>query len=258
MRIARCVLDSEPFYGVVQGEPGQERVAVIKGDPFFAGIEPTGVTHPLEDVRLLAPIIPRSKVVGIGRNYAEHAKELGNEVPAEPAMFLMANTAVAGPGDPVVLPEWSEEVSYEGELCVVIGRICKDVPAEKADDVIFGYTVGNDFTARDKQRADVQWARAKSFDTSAPLGPWIETELDTEDLRLVTRLNGEVRQDGTTADMVFGVRELVAAVSSAFTLLPGDVIMTGTPAGVGLVSEGDRVEVEIEGIGTLSNPIVRR
>ncbi|WP_077487644.1 fumarylacetoacetate hydrolase family protein [Sinomonas mesophila] len=258
MRIARCVLDSEPFYGVVQGEPGQERVAVIKGDPFFAGIEPTGVTHPLEDVRLLAPIIPRSKVVGIGRNYAEHAKEFGNEVPTEPAMFLMANTAVAGPGDPVVLPEWSEEVSYEGELCVVIGRICKDVPAEKADDVIFGYTVGNDFTARDKQRADVQWARAKSFDTSAPLGPWIETELDTEDLRLVTRLNGEVKQDGTTADMVFGVRELVAAVSSAFTLLPGDVIMTGTPAGVGLVSEGDRVEVEIEGIGTLSNPVVRR
>ncbi|GAB4099627.1 fumarylacetoacetate hydrolase family protein [Sinomonas halotolerans] len=261
MRIARCVStsadDSAPFYGVVQGEPGRERVAVIKGDPFFTGIEPTGVTHALEDVRLLAPIIPRSKIVGIGRNYADHAKEMGNDVPGEPSMFLVANTAVVGPGDPVVLPEWSEEVSYEGELCVVIGRICKDVPAEKAADVIFGYTVGNDFTARDRQRTDLQWARAKSFDTSKPLGPWIETDLDTEDLALVTRVDGEVRQDGTTADMVFGVRELVAAVSSAFTLLPGDVIMTGTPAGVGIVSEGQRVEVEIEGLGTLSNPVVR-
>jgi 2-keto-4-pentenoate hydratase/2-oxohepta-3-ene-1,7-dioic acid hydratase in catechol pathway len=262
MRIARFVIDSAadstPVYGVVHGDPGNEQVAVIKGDPFYQGVTPTGQTHSLEDVRLLAPIIPRSKVVGIGRNYADHAKELGNELPTEPAMFLVANTAVVGPGDPVVLPEWTEEVSYEGELCVVIGRICKDVPAEKADEVIFGYTVGNDLTARDKQRADVQWARAKSFDTSSPLGPWIETELDPEDLSLVTRLNGNVVQDGTTADMVFGVRELVAAVSQAFTLLPGDVIMTGTPAGVGLVTEGDRVEVEIEGIGTLSNPIVRR
>ncbi|WP_138443380.1 fumarylacetoacetate hydrolase family protein [Sinomonas susongensis] len=262
MRIARFVIDaasdSTPLYGVVQGDPGSEQVAVIKGDPFFQGITPTGEVHRLEDVRLVAPIIPRSKVVGIGRNYADHAKELGNELPTEPAMFLVANTAVVGPGDPVVLPEWTEEVSYEGELCVVIGRICKDVPAEKAHEVVFGYTVGNDFTARDRQRTDVQWARAKSFDTSSPLGPWIETELDPEDLSLVTRLNGRVVQDGTTADMVFGVRELVAAVSQAFTLLPGDVIMTGTPAGVGLVTEGDRIEVEIEGIGTLSNPVVRR
>jgi 2-keto-4-pentenoate hydratase/2-oxohepta-3-ene-1,7-dioic acid hydratase in catechol pathway len=262
MRIARFVsdsaADSAPQYGVVQGDPGDEQLVVIKGDPFYQGIIPTGQTLRLEDVRLVAPIIPRSKIVGIGRNYADHAKELGNELPSEPAMFLVANTAVVGPGDPVVLPEWTEEVSYEGELCVVIGRICKDVPPEKADDVIFGYTVGNDLTARDKQRSDVQWARAKSFDTSSPLGPWIETELEPDDLSLVTRLNGKVVQDGTTADMVFGVRELVAAVSQAFTLLPGDVIMTGTPAGVGLVTEGDRVEVEIEGIGTLSNPIVRR
>jgi 2-keto-4-pentenoate hydratase/2-oxohepta-3-ene-1,7-dioic acid hydratase in catechol pathway len=183
---------------------------------------------------------------------------MGNDLPTEPSMFLVANTAVVGPGDPVVLPEWSEEVSYEGELCVVIGRICKDVPAEKAPDVIFGYTIGNDFTARDKQRTDLQWARAKSFDTSKPLGPWIETDLDVEDLRLTTTLNGATKQDGTTADMVFGVNELVAAVSAAFTLLPGDVIMTGTPAGVGLVRDGDRVEVEIEGLGTLANPVVRR
>lgn len=262
MRIARCVSisaeDSAPFYGVVQGEPGHETVAVIKGDPFFNGVEPTGQTHPLDDVRLLAPIIPRSKVVGIGRNYADHAKEMGNDLPTEPSMFLVANTAVVGPGDPVVLPEWTEEVSYEGELCVVIGRICKDVPAEKAPDVIFGYTVGNDFTARDKQRADLQWARAKSFDTSKPLGPWIETDLEVDDLRLTTKLNGQTKQDGTTADMVFGVNELVAAVSSAFTLLPGDVIMTGTPAGVGLVNDGDRVEVEIEGLGALTSPVVRR
>ncbi|GAB3284387.1 fumarylacetoacetate hydrolase family protein [Sinomonas notoginsengisoli] len=262
MRIARCVNisseDSAPFYGVVQGEPGRETVAAIKGDPFFNGVEPTGETHSLDDVRLLAPIIPRSKIVGIGRNYSDHAKEMGNDLPTEPSMFLVANTAVVGPGDPVVLPEWTEEVSYEGELCIVIGRICKDVPAERVPDVIFGYTVGNDLTARDKQRADLQWARAKSFDTSKPLGPWIETELDVEDLRLTTKLNGVVKQDGTTADMVFGVNELVAAASSAFTLLPGDVIMTGTPAGVGLVKEGDRVEVEIECLGTLANPVVRR
>lgn len=258
MRIARFVVDSDPLYGVVEGQPGSEEITVINGDPFFNGVERTHVMHKLEDVRLLAPIIPRSKVIGVGRNFVEHAKELGNEVPSEPLLFLKPNTSVIGPNDPIILPEYSEEVSYEAELCVVIGRICKDVPEERVDDVIFGYTCGNDLTARDIQRTDLQWARAKGFDTSAPLGPWIETELDPEDVYIKGWLNGELRQDSTTSQMIRSVRELVSIVSRAFTLLPGDVIMTGTPAGVGLVQPGDRYEIEVEGIGRLSNPVVRR
>ncbi|WP_417373148.1 fumarylacetoacetate hydrolase family protein [Glutamicibacter protophormiae] len=248
MRIARFVVDGDPLYGVVDGE----NVHVLAGDPFFQGIKTTGAVHPLDDVRLVAPIIPRSKVVGFGRTYSEHAKELGNEVPPEPLMFLKPNTSVVGHGEPVTLPAFSQEVSFEGELAVVIGRICKDVPAEKASDVIFGYTIANDLTARDAQRTDPQWARAKGFDGSCPLGPWIETELeDPDDVAITTRLNGEVRQDGSTKDMIWPVSELVARASEAFTLLPGDVIMTGTPAGVGLVNAGDIVEIELEGLGTL-------
>ncbi|MGO3765367.1 fumarylacetoacetate hydrolase family protein [Glutamicibacter arilaitensis] len=248
MRIARFVVDSDPLYGVVDGND----IHVLAGDPFFQGIKTTGATHSLDDVRLVAPIIPRSKVVGFGRTYREHAKELGNEVPAEPLMFLKPNTSVVGHGDPVTLPAFSNEVSFEGELAVVIGRICKDVPADKAQDVIFGYTVANDLTARDAQRTDPQWARAKGFDGSCPLGPWIETEIpDPDDLGIISRVNGEVRQDGTTNDMIWPVNELVARASEAFTLLPGDVITTGTPAGVGLVNAGDVVEVEVEGIGSL-------
>ena len=248
MRIARFVVDSDPMYGVVDGND----IHVLAGDPFFQGIKTTGVTHQLDDVRLVAPIIPRSKVVGFGRTYWEHATELGNEVPAEPLMFLKPNTSVVGHGDPVTLPAFSEEVSFEGELAVVIGRICKDVPAEKAADVIFGYTVANDLTARDAQRKDPQWARAKGFDGACPLGPWIETQLaDPDDVGIVTRVNGEVRQDGSTNEMIWSVNDLVARASEAFTLLPGDVILTGTPAGVGLVVEGDNVEIEIEGIGAL-------
>jgi 2-keto-4-pentenoate hydratase/2-oxohepta-3-ene-1,7-dioic acid hydratase in catechol pathway len=203
-------------------------------------------------------VIPRSKVVGIGRNYAAHAAEMGGDVPSEPLLFLKPNTAVVGPGDPVFYPRQSSEVHYEGELAVVIGRICRDVPVEKYADVVHGYTVGNDVTARDLQRGDVQFTRAKGFDSFCPLGPWIETELDVSDLSLVTRRDGEVVQDGTTADMVHDVATLVSHASQAFTLLPGDVILTGTPAGVGPVVSGQRVEVEIEGIGTLSNPFIRR
>lgn len=253
MRIARFVVDSDPMYGVVEGEEGNEEVAVIGGDPFFAGIHPTGTRHRLEDVRLVAPIIPRSKLVGIGRNYAEHIKEMGNETPPAPLMFFKPNTAVIGPNEPMVLPTFSDEVSYEAELCVVIGRICKDVPVERVDEVIFGYTCGNDLTARDAQRTDNQWARAKGFDGSAPLGPWIETELDPENLSIRGWLDGELKQDGNTSQMIWGVRDLVAYASQAFTLLPGDVIMTGTPAGVGTIRPGQRYEVEIEGIGRLSN-----
>lgn len=257
MRIARFVVDSDPAFGVVEGEEGQEEIAVMAGDPFYSGVQLTGVRHQLADVRLLAPVIPRSKIVGIGRNYEEHAKELGNEVPPAPLMFFKPNTSVIGPGDPIALPAFSDEISFESELAVVIGRICKDVPLDRVDEVVFGYTCANDLTARDAQKTDNQWARAKGFDTSCPVGPWIETELDTENLRVSGRLDGELKQDGSTSQMIWGVRELVSYVSQAFTLLPGDLILTGTPAGVGLISEGQTYEVEIEGIGRLSNPARR-
>ena len=256
MRIARYTTGEDPTYGLVDG--AGEKIAELQGDPLYQPIALTGATALVEDVRLLAPVIPRSKVIGVGRNYAEHARELGNEVPAEPLLFLIPNTAVVGPGDPVVMPRQSRDVHYEGELAVVIGRMCKDVSRQDAAKVIFGYTCANDVTARDLQRSDGQWSRAKGFDTFCPVGPWIETELDTTDLSLVTRRDGEVVQDGTTADMIHDVAALVAHVSEAFTLLPGDLILTGTPAGVGPVQAGQRVEVEIEGIGTLGNPFVRR
>ncbi len=254
MRIARFTTGDDPVYGLVDG--AGEKIAEVTGDPLYQRIELTGATHLVEDVRLLAPVIPRSKVIGIGRNYADHAAEMGTEVPAEPLMFLVPNTAVIGPGDPVVYPPQTSEVHYEGELAVVIGRVCKDIEPEDAAAVVFGYTVANDVTARDLQRSDGQWARAKGFDSFCPLGPWIETDLDVSGLSLVTRLDGEVVQDGTTADMVHGVAALVSYASKAFTLLPGDVILTGTPAGVGPMLPGQRVEIEIEGLGTLSNPVV--
>ena len=258
MRIARYTTGEDPSYGIVEGEPGREFIAQVQGDPLYQPLVLTGETVRLEDARLLAPVIPRSKVIGIGRNYADHAKEMGGEPPAQPLMFLVPNTAVVGPGDPIVMPAGAQEISYEGELAVVIGRIAKDVPRERVSEVVYGYTCANDVTARDWQRGDGQWARAKGFDTSTPLGPWITTELDVSDLRIQSRIDGETRQDGRTADMIFDVETLVSYVSAAFTLLPGDVILTGTPAGVGLVEPGQRVDVEIEGIGTLSNTFVRR
>jgi 2-keto-4-pentenoate hydratase/2-oxohepta-3-ene-1,7-dioic acid hydratase in catechol pathway len=255
MRIARFTTGEDPSFGLVDG--AGEKIAEITGDPLYMKIELTGRTFAVDDVRLLAPVIPRSKVIGIGKNYADHAAEMGGEAPSEPLMFLVPNTAVVGPGDPVVLPPQSSNVHYEGELAVVIGRMCKDVAPEEAASVIFGYTCANDVTARDLQFGDGQWARAKGFDTFCPLGPWIETDLDPADLSLVTRVDGEVVQDGHTSDMVHGVAALIAHASAAFTLLPGDVILTGTPAGVGPVEPGQRVEVEIQDIGTLSNPFVR-
>jgi 2-keto-4-pentenoate hydratase/2-oxohepta-3-ene-1,7-dioic acid hydratase in catechol pathway len=218
----------------------------------------TGEQHTLADVRLLAPVIPRSKVVGIGRNYHEHAAELGNEVPEQPLVFLKPNTAVVGPYDPIVYPIQSDNVHFEGELGIVIGRICRDVPEEKASDVVYGYTVVNDVTARDLQKTDGQWARAKGFDSFCPIGPWIETVLDPSDLAITTTLNGEVRQDSRTSLMIFGVAELISYVTSFTTLLPGDVIATGTPAGVGPMHPGDDVAVTVEGIGTLTNRVVKR
>jgi 2-keto-4-pentenoate hydratase/2-oxohepta-3-ene-1,7-dioic acid hydratase in catechol pathway len=256
VRIARFTTGGDPRFGVVEGEGYAASIAVIAGDPLYTAVQPTGDRVALADARLLAPVIPRSKVVGIGKNYAEHAAEMGGQVPAEPLLFLKPNTSVAGPGDPIVLPRQSAEVHYEGELAVVIGRLCKDVPAERAGEVILGYTCANDVTARDLQRRDGQWSRAKGFDTFCPLGPWLVTGLDAGDLRLRTRLDGEPVQDARTSQLVFGVPELIAHVSAAFSLLPGDVILTGTPAGVGPVTAGQRVEVEVEGIGVLANPVV--
>ncbi|HEX5533125.1 MAG TPA: fumarylacetoacetate hydrolase family protein [Actinomycetales bacterium] len=258
MRIARFTTGEDPRYGIVEGEAGAEQIAVVNGDPLYSALTPTGEKVALDEVRLLAPVIPRSKVIGIGKNYADHAAEMGGEVPEAPLVFLKPNTSVIGPDDPIVLPSFSDEVHYEGELAVVIGRICKDVPRDRVNDVIVGYTCANDVTARDAQRTDGQWARAKGFDSSCPLGPWLETELDVENLRLQTRLDGVIVQDGNTSDLVFDVPELVSYVSWAFTLLPGDVILTGTPAGVGPIQPGQRVEVEVEGIGTLANQVVRR
>jgi 2-keto-4-pentenoate hydratase/2-oxohepta-3-ene-1,7-dioic acid hydratase in catechol pathway len=260
MHIARVVVgDEEPRFGVVTGQEestAEAVVALVQGDPLFQPLQLTGERIPLAETRLLAPVIPRSKVVGVGRNYPDHADEMGARVPGEPLLFLKPNTAVIGPDAPVVLPEASTEVHHEGELAVVIGRMCKDVPIERAGEVIFGYTCANDVTARDLQREDGQWTRAKGFDTFCPVGPWIATRLDPSDVVVETRVNDELRQSGCTSDLVHSVAQLVSFVSSVFTLLPGDVILTGTPAGVGPLQAGDRVAVTVPGIGTLTNPVV--
>ena len=260
MRIARFTNGSDPRYALVEGEPGQEELVVITGDPIYTPVQPTGERVRLDDdsVRLLAPVIPRSKIVGVGRNYAAHAAEHGNEVPTQPLLFLKPNTSVIGPDDPIVLPDWTEHVEHEAELAVVIGKVTKDVSPEHALQYVFGYTVANDVTARDIQRSDAQWTRAKGFDTSCPLGPWLVPGLDVDDLAVTARVNGQARQDGRTSQMVFDVAYLVSYVSEVFTLLPGDVILTGTPAGVGRLEHRDVVEVEVEEIGVLRNPVLRR
>jgi 2-keto-4-pentenoate hydratase/2-oxohepta-3-ene-1,7-dioic acid hydratase in catechol pathway len=205
-------------------------------------------------VRLLAPVLP-SKLVCVGKNYAAHAAEFDSDVPEEPLLFLKPSTAVIGPNDPIRLLPISHRVDYEGELAVVIGRIARNVRTEDAYKHILGYTCANDVTLRDLQKTDDQWARAKGFDGSCPLGPWIETDLDPTDVRVETRLNGDVRQAGQTSDMAFGVASLIEYITSFMTLLPGDAILTGTPEGVGKLSPGDLVEVEVDGIGTLANPV---
>ena len=250
MKIARFSYQDAIRYGIVdEGE-----LVVLAGDPMFAGFDTTGERVPLTDVVLLAPVIPRSKVVCIGKNYHDHAAEMGGEAPAEPLMFLKPNTSVVGPDDVIVRPtSLSSHTDYEGELAVVIGRIAKNVPAERASDYIFGYTVANDITARDLQRTDGQWSRAKGFDTFCPVGPVIETDLDLDAARITTRVNGEVRQQGPVSDMIHGIGALVAYASAVFTLLPGDLILTGTPAGVGPFEAGDTIEVEVSGIGILRN-----
>jgi len=265
VRIARFTNGEDPLFGVVtgdiddQGIPDEDSlITILAGDPLHVGVEPTNQSLPLSEVRLLAPVIPRSKVVAVGRNYAAHAAEMGSDVPDEPLLFLKPNTSVVGPGDPVFYPRQSQDVHYEGELAVVIGRICRDVPRARAADVIFGYTVANDVTARDLQRKDVQFTRGKGFDSFCPLGPWIETDLDVSDLAVQTYLNGDLKQDGRTSDMVFDVPTLIEQISSVMTLLPGDVILTGTPEGVGPMEVGDEVEVFVQGIGNLTSKVVKR
>jgi 2-keto-4-pentenoate hydratase/2-oxohepta-3-ene-1,7-dioic acid hydratase in catechol pathway len=247
-------------FGVVEGEAGAPydalTVAAITDHP-FGPVTFSGQRWALPDVRLLAPVLP-TKVVGIGRNYAAHVAELGNEVPPAPLIFLKPSTAVIGPQDAIRLPPDSQRVEFEGELAAVIGGVVRDVPREKALDVVLGYTCGNDVTARDQQQADGQWTRAKGHDSFGPLGPWIETVLDPSDLALRTELDSAVRQDARTSLLLHDVPTLISYISHVMTLLPGDVVLTGTPAGVGPMQAGQTVSVTIEGIGTLTNPVRER
>ncbi|WP_269859054.1 fumarylacetoacetate hydrolase family protein [Streptomyces sp. RPT161] len=262
MRIARFSIDGNVAFGAVEGDPAQPdtlAIDIIKGIP-FAEFELSGTKVPLSKVRLLPPVLP-SKVVAFGRNYAEHAAELGNEVPTAPFAFFKPSTSVIGTGDPVPYPPFSSELHHEAELAVVIGRMCREVPRDRVADVILGYTCANDLTARDVQRAENQWARAKGFDASCPLGPWVETGIDLEtaaDLAITCTVNGELRQAGRTSQMTHPIADLIVNISEAMTLLPGDVILTGTPAGVGPLNIGDEVAVSIEGIGTLTNKVIKR
>ena len=260
MRIARFTTGDGAAFGVVEGSDDELTVRRIDGHP-FAPFQVVGDPLPLADVRLLAPVLP-SKVVAIGRNYADHAKEMGggpDPLSEPPIVFLKPSTSVVGPGDGIQYPVGiSEEVSYEGELAVVIARLCREVPAARVKDVVLGFTCANDVTARDLQRRESQWGRAKGFDTFCPLGPWVSTDLDPSDLAITTTVNGELRQGGRTSQMLRGIDELVSHVSQAMTLLPGDVILTGTPAGVGPLVVGDEVSVSIESVGTLTNRVVAR
>jgi 2-keto-4-pentenoate hydratase/2-oxohepta-3-ene-1,7-dioic acid hydratase in catechol pathway len=242
--------------GISYGGAEPEGIRVYQGSPLVAW-EPTEVVVPFDHAHLLAPVFP-TKVVAVGKNYAEHAEEMGSDVPESPIIFMKPATAVIGPGAPVVYPPDSENVHHEAELAVIIGAVARNVKAEDVQSVLLGYSAANDVTARDLQRQDGQWTRGKGFDTFCPLGPAIETELDPlVGLSIECRVNGEVRQSGSTADMVFGVAELIEFITRVMTLLPGDVVLTGTPSGVGPVVPGDRMEVEIEGIGVLVNPVGR-
>lgn len=259
MRICRFSHGEEVGFGVLdnlddQGELNDNSIiAILEGHP-FGELNPDGRVVAASAVRLLAPVLP-SKIIGIGKNYADHAVEMNSELPPEPLMFLKPSTSVIGPNEFIVLPPQTSVVHHEAELAVVIGRFCKDVPPERVAEVILGYTCANDVSARDVQKADGQWARAKGFDTFCPLGPWIETDLDPANLAISAFVGSEERQSGNTRDLIFSVVELVSFVSHQMTLLPGDVILTGTPAGVGPIVAGDAIEVVIQGIGSLVNTV---
>lgn len=245
MKICRFKIGEEIHTGVLQGD----RVFIVEDEPH------SETSFALDEVKLLPPVTP-SKIVCVGRNYADHAAELGNEVPKEPLLFLKPPSAVIGDGDNIILPPESSQVEHEGELAVVIGRACKNLSDDDDPlEYVFGYMCLNDVTARDLQRKDVQFTRAKSFDTFCPVGPFVETELDTSDLRVVTAVNGIVKQDGRTSQMVFPIPFLISYISRHMTLEPGDIVATGTPSGVSKLGYGDVCEVEIEGIGTLRNKV---
>ncbi len=269
MRIARFARSGDIAYGVVHGpraveDPAELSLAPLKGHPLFDPT-PTGEVLALGEVRLLAPVQPIN-VVCIGKNYADHIREMGGAADpgGDPLVFLKPATSVVGPGDAIRLPEGAGQVDHEAELAVVIGRPARDLTPANALAHVWGYTAANDVTARDQQRSDGQWARAKGHDTFCPLGPWIETDLDPADARVqcsvsgTGSVNGTVRQDGRTSALIHDVPALLSFVTSFMTLLPGDVVLTGTPAGVGPLQPGDSVSVRVEGVGTLTNPVVAR
>lgn len=254
MRLVRYSYKGQPArYGWVMGKDGDLLVGPLEGN-IFGEFQRQEATLPFKEVRLLAPVLP-TKVIGVGRNYAAHAREHHAEVPEIPLLFLKPPSAIIGPEETILLPPQSQQVEHEAELAVVIGRRGRWITIEEAHHYVLGYTIGNDVTARDLQRRDGQWTRAKGFDTFCPLGPWIETHFDPADRMIACYVNGEMRQMASTRDMVFSVRQLVAFASSVMTLEPGDVILTGTPAGVSPLYPGDIVEVTIEGLGTLRNPV---
>ncbi|ACY22425.1 5-carboxymethyl-2-hydroxymuconateDelta-isomerase [Gordonia bronchialis DSM 43247] len=254
MRLGRIASPDGVAFVSIEGTDDDAVTKEIAEHPFGTPTF-TGRSWKLADVRLLAPILA-SKVICIGKNYADHVKEMGGEAPDNPVIFIKPSTSIIGPEVPIVRPPSSERVDFEGELAVVIGRPCKDVKASAAKDVILGYTVANDVTARDQQKADGQWTRAKGYDSFCPLGPWIDTTFDPSDVQLVTELDGEVRQRSRTSLMLHDIGAIIEWISTVMTLLPGDVILTGTPEGVGPMVAGQRVSVTVEGLGTLSNPVV--
>ncbi|HEY9311640.1 fumarylacetoacetate hydrolase family protein [Williamsia sp.] len=268
MRLGRIASPDGVAFVSIEGDGDAATAREIAEHPFGTPTF-TGRSWPLADTRLLAPILA-SKVICIGKNYMAHVQEMAGdeatrsstsgavEAPENPVIFIKPNTSIIGPQAPILRPKSSNRVDFEGELAIVIGQPCRDVKAAKAKDVILGYTIGNDVTARDQQKADGQWTRGKGYDSFCPLGPWIETDLDPADLEIRTELGGEVKQRSRTSLMLHDVGEIVEWISAVMTLLPGDVILTGTPEGIGPMAAGDTVSVTIEGIGTLTNPVADR
>lgn len=251
MRVARFSLNGDPRFGIVDGP----ELVVLKGHPLVNGYETTGERIPLKEVKLLAPTIP-SKVVCIGKNYSDHAAELGLAVDPEPTIFFKPSSAIVGPGDPIVIPKQSDRIELEVELTIVIGQLAKNVSEKDALNYAWGYTIANDVTARDLQFSDDQWARSKAFDSFCPLGPWIETEFVPDGQVIESRINGDAVQSSSIDSMLHSVPKIISYVSQNMTLLPGDVILTGTPSGIHRIVSGDVVECEVEGIGTLINPVI--
>lgn len=255
MKILRFLTEGQVKYGVLEDD---SRVKEITGN-IYEHFERANNIYNLEEIRLLAPCEP-SKIICVGLNYKAHIDEFKRDrsgIPEEPVLFMKPPTSVTGPGSDIELPSDSDRIDFEGELAVVIGKKSKNIDPEHVENIVFGYTCANDVTARDLQRKDGQWTRGKGFDTFAPLGPWIETSLDPRNLKIQLYLNGQLRQDSSTANMIFPVPKLISFISRIMTLLPGDVILTGTPQGVGEMNEGDKVKVVVEGIGALENSAVK-